>query len=73
MNEVEDFDVLDAASEALFMLNAIQKHGKLDDSVNSKFEKSRVELINAMTELESENIARKVVKAGKRSKNEDEK
>lgn len=52
MNQIKDFDVLDAASTALHMLNAIQRYGKLDDSVNSKFEKTRVELIDAMAELE---------------------
>lgn len=58
MNKIENFNVLDAASAALYMLTAIQKFGKLDNSVNSKFEKSKVELINAMAEFESKSIAR---------------
>ena len=56
MNQIKDFDVLEAASNVLFVLNRIEEEKNLEHSVASKFEKARVEVINAMSELELERM-----------------
>lgn len=56
MSKNKDFDVLEAASNMLFVLNRIEEEKKLEHSVASKFEKARVEVINAMSELELERM-----------------
>ena len=56
MSKNEDFDVLEAASNVLFVLNRIEEEKNLEHSVASKFEKARVEVINAMSELEFERM-----------------
>lgn len=56
MSKTEDFDVLEAASNVLFVLNRIEEEKNLEHSVASKFEKARVEVINAMSELELERM-----------------
>ena len=56
MSKNKDFDVLEAASNVLFVLNRIEEEKNLEHSVASKFEKARVEVINAMSELELERM-----------------
>ena len=56
MSKNEVFDVLEAASIVLFVLNRIEEEKNLEHSVASKFEKARVEVINAMSELELERM-----------------
>ena len=56
MSKNKDFDVLEAASNVLFVLNRIEEEKNLEHSVASKFEKARVEVINAMSELEFERM-----------------
>ena len=56
MSKNKDFDALEAASNVLFVLNRIEEEKNLEHSVDSKFEKARVEVINAMSELELERM-----------------
>lgn len=56
MSKNKDFDALEAASNVLFVLNRIEEEKNLEHSVASKFEKARVEVINAMSELELERM-----------------